>query len=398
MNKPKSQYRRYHKLNQLRKLFSTLMILSIAAVITLSGCSGPSGEKVLKIGIVGPETGGSAQLGQSQRRAVEMACDEINEENLAGDWKLECYFQDDEGNPTKSASATNKLLQETKVHVLIGAINSSCTLADIVHTQRAGIPQITAGSTGTSITEQGNKWIFRTAVNDSLQASALMTYAAETLGLKKVSTFTAADDYGQSGAKLLQAAAEKAGIEIVAAATYNGGDKDFKPQLLSMKEKNTEGIFLWGVYTEAALIANQARLLGMDCQIFGASGMASTKLIELGGDAVEGMVLTQSFLPQSDNPRVQEFVDKYKEKFDENPIPHGAQAYDTVYILADAVKRAGTTEPEKLRDAIAGTSGLDLVTGSPKFNETGDDVGKRVLVTKIEQGEFSLIEAIVVEQ
>jgi branched-chain amino acid transport system substrate-binding protein len=384
--------------NKVRKLFTSLLILVVGIAVILPPCSGSSSGKALKIGVVGPETGGSAQLGQSQRRAIQMACDEINEGKLAGDWKLEPYFQDDEGNPTKAASVTNKLLQETRVHTIIGAINSSCTLAVMVHTQRAGIPQITAGSTGASITEQGNKWIFRTAVNDSHQASALMTYASETLNLKKVSTFTAADDYGQSGAKLLKAAADKAGIEVVVEATYNSGDKDFKPQLLSMKEKGTEAIFLWGVYIEAALIANQARLLGMDCQIFGASGMASPKLMELGGEAVEGMILTQSFLPESDNPWVQKFVDNYKKKFGENPIPHAAQAYDSVYILADAVKRIDTTAPAKLRDAIAGTSGLELVTGSPEFNPTGDDVGKRVLITRIEKGAFGLVEAIVIGQ
>lgn len=126
--------------------------------------------------------------------------------------------------------------------------------------------------------------------------------------------------------------------------------------------------------------------------------MASPKLMELGGEAVEGMILTQSFLPESDNPWVQKFVDNYKKKFGDNPIPHAAQAYDSVYILADAVKRIDTTAPAKLRDAIAGTSGLELVTGSPEFNPTGDDVGKRVLITRIEKGAFGLVEAIVIGQ
>ncbi|MEX0973801.1 MAG: ABC transporter substrate-binding protein [Bacillota bacterium] len=363
-------------------------------MVGLSGCSGASKSKVLKIGVVGPETGGSAQLGQAQHRAVQLACDEINAANAAGGWKLEAYFEDDEGNPTKSASATNKLIQETKVNAVIAAINSSCTLADMVHTERAGIPQITAGSTGASITELGNKWIFRTAVNDELQANALVEYAVKTLGLKKASTLTAADDYGQSGAKLLKAAAEKAGLELVVTATYNGGDKDFKPQLLSMKEKETEAIFLWGIYTEAALIAKQARTLDINCQLFGASGMAAAKLMELGEGAVEGMLLTQSFLPDSPDAKVKDFVAKYKQKYNENPIPHGAQAYDSVYILADSVKRANSNAPQALKDAIMKTSGLQLVTGSPKFIEKGDDVGKRVLITKIDKGTFVLVESI----
>lgn len=375
-------------------LFVMLCML-VAGAFALSGCGGgASSQKVLKIGVVGPESGGAAQLGQGQRKAVQMAVDEINAKKLAGDWKLEVFFEDDEGNPTKSASATNKLIQQSQVSVIIGAIHSSATLADMVVTARAGLPQLTAGSTGTSITEQGNKWIFRTAVNDGFQANALMKYAKDVLKIKKVATFTAADDYGQSGAKLLEAAAQREGLQLVAKPTYNNGDKDFKPQLLTIKDGGAEGIFMWGLYQDAALIGKQARQLGIGAQLFGASGMAAQKLIELGGDAVQGLILTQTFLPDSPDAKVNEFVSKYKEKYKENPIPHAAQAYDTVYILADAVKKANGVKPDALRDAIAKTSGLKLVTGSPKFNDKGDDIGKNLLVTVIKGTKFELIKTV----
>lgn len=375
-------------------LFVMLCML-VAGAFALSGCGGgASSQKVLKIGVVGPESGGAAQLGQGQRKAVQMAVDEINAKKLAGDWKLEVFFEDDEGNPTKSASATNKLIQQSQVSVIIGAIHSSATLADMVVTARAGLPQLTAGSTGTSITEQGNKWIFRTAVNDGFQANALMKYAKDVLKIKKVATFTAADDYGQSGAKLLEAAAQREGLQLVAKPTYNNGDKDFKPQLLTIKDGGAEGIFMWGLYQDAALIGKQARQLGINAQLFGASGMAAQKLIELGGDAVQGLILTQTFLPDSPDAKVNEFVSKYKEKYKENPIPHAAQAYDTVYILADAVKKANGVKPDALRDAIAKTSGLKLVTGSPKFNDKGDDIGKNLLVTVIKGTKFELIKTV----
>ena len=375
-------------------LFVMLCML-VAGAFALSGCGGgTSAQKVLKIGVVGPESGGAAQLGQGQRKAVQMAVDEINAKKLAGDWKLEVFFEDDEGNPTKSASATNKLIQQSQVNVLIGAIHSSATLADMVVTARAGLPQLTAGSTGTSITEQGNKWIFRTAVNDGFQANALMKYAKDVLKIKKVATFTAADDYGQSGAKLLEAAAQREGLQLVAKPTYNNGDKDFKPQLLTIKDGGAEGIFMWGLYQDAALIGKQARQLDMKAQLFGASGMAALKLIELGGDAVQGLILTQTFLPDSPDAKVKEFVTKYKEKYKESPIPHAAQAYDTVYILADAVKKANGVKADALRDAIAKTSGLTLVTGSPKFNDKGDDIGKNLLVTVIKGNQFELIKTV----
>ena len=373
-----------------------LLILLIVVVNTLTACSSSqeSLEKILRIGVVGPESGGSAQLGQGQRKAVELAVNEINKNKLAGEWKLEAVFQDDEGNPTKSSSATNKLIQESKVNVVIASINSSSTLADMVVTERAGIPQITPGSTGASITEQGNKWIFRTAANDGFQADALVKYAKEDLGITKVATFTASDDYGQSGAKLLKNAIEKYGLELVANPTYNNGDKDFKPQLITIRDNGAQAIFMWGLYTEAALISNQSQQLGLDVQLFGASGMAAQKLIELGGDAAQGLILTQTFLPDADIPTVKEFVQKYKEKYNEDPIPHGAQAYDTVYIIANAVLKADSSEPEALRDAIRNTQGLELVTGNPTFNEQGDDIGKRLLITKIDGNKFTLVKAV----
>ena len=373
-----------------------LLILLIVVVNTLTACSSSqeSSEKILRIGVVGPESGGSAQLGQGQRKAVELAVNEINKNKLAGEWKLEAVFQDDEGNPTKSSSATNKLIQESKVNVIIASINSSSTLADMVVTERAGIPQITPGSTGASITEQGNKWIFRTAANDGFQADALIKYAKEDLGITKVATFTASDDYGQSGAKLLKNAIEKYGLELVANPTYNNGDKDFKPQLITIRDNGAQAIFMWGLYTEAALISNQSQQLGLDVQLFGASGMAAQKLIELGGDAAQGLILTQTFLPDADIPTVKEFVQKYKEKYNEDPIPHGAQAYDTVYIIANAVLKADSSEPEALRDAIRNTQGLELVTGNPTFNEQGDDIGKRLLITKIDGNKFTLVKAV----
>ena len=368
-----------------------LVVLSLAS---FAGCGSAPTQKVIKIGVVGPESGGAAQLGQGQRKAVQMAVDEINEKKLAGDWKLEALFEDDEGNPTKSANATNKLIQQSQIHVMIGSITSSATLADMVITGRAGIPQITAGSTGSSITEQSNKWIFRTAVNDEFQANALVMHAKEVLKITKVATFTAADDYGQSGAKLLAVAIQKQGLQLVANPTYNNNDKDFKPQILTIKDGGAQAIFMWGLYTEAALISKQARQLGVNAQLFGASGMAAQKLIELGGDAAQGLILTQTFLAGSDNPKVKEFVDKYKAKNQDSPIPHAAQAYDTVYIIADAVKKANSTAPEALRDALSKTAGLKLVTGEPRFSDRGDDIGKYLLITVIKGDKFELVKTV----
>lgn len=122
--------------------------------------------------------------------------------------------------------------------------------------------------------------------------------------------------------------------------------------------------------------------------------MAAQKLIELGGDAAQGLILTQTFLPDSDSPQVKEFVDKYKAKYQESPIPHAAQAYDTVYIIADAVKRANSTAPDALKEALSKTAGMKLVTGEPKFSDRGDDIGKYLLITIIKGDKFELVKTV----
>jgi branched-chain amino acid transport system substrate-binding protein len=391
-------------MKRIRKLTVICLVLSLLlGVVACSGSSdkestGSAGDKVLKIGVVGPESGGSAQLGQAQRNSIVMAIEEVNEKGVAGDWKLEAFFEDDEGNPTKSSNATVKLIQQNNVHLILGAINSSCTLADMVVTEKEGIPHVCSGSTSAALTQQGHKMFFRTTINDAYQADAQMKYAKEELGLTKVATITAADDYGQSGAILLKESAEKYGLELVSEQTYNNGDKDMKPQLITMRDAGTEGIFMWGLYTEGALIAIQARQLGMTGQIFGASGMASLKLIELSEEAGQGLLITQSFLANMDDANVKKYVESYTEKYKESPIPHGAQAYDSIYIIADAVKRADSSDPQKLADALFATSGLSLVTGDPKFTEFGDDIGKRVLITEISGDEYVLVKAVVTDE
>ncbi|MFZ5824745.1 MAG: ABC transporter substrate-binding protein, partial [Bacillota bacterium] len=264
----------------MQKSWKRLLAVGLVSLISLSlvACakqgaapapspapSTPAAQKPseIRIGVIGPETGGAAQLGQAQKNAVTMAVEEINAKGGVDGMQIKVFFEDDEGSPTKSANAATRLIHETKVSVIIGAIHSSATLADMAVTQKAGIPQITAGSTGASITEQGNPYIFRTAVNDALQAEALVKHA-KARGLKKLALITASDDYGQSGAKLLRSAAEKEGLQVVTAENFANGDKDFKGQLLKIQEKGADSLFFWGLYTEAALIAKQARTLGIN--------------------------------------------------------------------------------------------------------------------------------------
>lgn len=359
----------------------------LVALVTAAGCNRAPDAQVLKIGVIGPESGFYTALGQAQHRAVQLAVDEINAAGGAGGWQLEAFFEDDAGNPTKAASSAGKLIAQTKADIILGAVQNPTTLAIMVITARAGVPQVTAGATGTAVTEQGNKWLFRTAPRENLEADAIVRYAKETLALARVATLTAADEYGQEGARLLGAAAKIEGLQVVTCLTYTPGAKDFKSQLAAIKESGAQAIFLWGQPADTALIAKQVRARRLNVKLFAPSLMAKS-LVELGGEAVNGLILSQTFLPDAPGPRGREFIDKYKAHFSEVPSPIAAQTYDAVYIIADAVKRAGSTAPGALRDALAKTAGLTLVTGKPRFDAGGDDTGKYLFLAVIKKGKI----------
>lgn len=369
-----------------RRLAVALVIL-LAAVLAAAGCGSTPEAKILKIGVIGPESGSFTALGQAQHRAARLAVDEINANGGAGGWQLEVFFEDDAGNPTKAASAAGKLISQVKTGLILGPVQNPATLAAMVITARAGVPQVTAGATGTAVTQQGNKWLFRTALREDLEADAVVKYAKETLGLARVATLTADDEYGQGGARLLGAAAKQQGLQVVAGHIYAAGDKDYKTQLTAIKESDAQAIFLWGQPADTALIAKQASAMRLGVQLFAPSLMA-TSLIELGGGAVNGLILSQTFLAEAPGPRGQEFIAKYKARYGEAPGPLAAQTYDAVHIIADAVKRADSAAPAPLRDALAKTAGLTLVTGEPRFDASGDDTGKYLILATIKNGKL----------
>lgn len=366
-------------------------LLAAGLLAAAAGCGDAPRDKVLRIGVIGPETGPFAPLGLGQRRAAQLAVDEINAAGGAGGWRLEASFEDDAGNPARAASAAGKLINQAKADLLLGAVQSPATLAVMVVAARAGVPQVTAGATGPAVTEQGNKWLFRTALRENREADAIVKYAKETLGLTRVATLTATDEYGDGGVGLLAAAAKREGLQVVAGLTYVGGDKDFASQLAAIKASGAQAIFLWGLPADTARIARQIRALRLNVRLFAPAIMAAS-LCELGGDAVQGLVLPQTFLAAAPGARGQEFAAKYKTRYGKDPDPVAAQAYDAVYIIADAVGRAGSSAPAALRDALAATSGPVRVTGKPKFDASGDDTGKYLILATIKGGKIVPLE------
>jgi len=349
------------------------------------------------VGVVNPLTGSHAAYGARVINAIKIAVDEINNAggiDMNGDKVLiEVISEDNEGVPSASVAAMNKLVFRDKISVAISGALTPVTMADMQVTREAKIPQLSAGAAGIMLTQQGNEYIFRVTGSDLNFTSAIIKYLADNFDAKKIGILCEQGDYGEGGAVLLTSNAEKLGLEVVTREIYQKGDKDFKAQLSRIKSKGAEALINWGLYSEAARIAIQMKEMGWEVPLFGGSGYSNIILIELAGDAIEGACFPTSFTNVDPRPEVQQFVKKYEESFHETPDLNSGHAYDCIYIIADAVKRANSLEPQDLRDAIAATKNFPGVSGEITFTETGDCL-KEILICTIEKGEFIVLDTV----
>lgn len=383
-----------------QKIFNVLMILFFCLVLlTATGCAkpetttAPEGDKpaaestVVKVGTVGPLTGGAATYGLSVKNGVEIAVNEANESNEIPGVVLDLVPEDSEGDWSKAANAFSKLIDQDKVNVIVGAVLSSETEAGGPIVMSAGIPTISPSSTSTGLTV-GNPYLFRNCLSDEVQASQLAEYAASELGLNKFAILYTNNDYGVALKNAFEETASSL-AEVVAVEAFMDNDENFKPQLTSIQQKNPDAIFIAGYYTEAAKIAHQASEQDLDVQFLGADGFYSPVLIEIGLEAVEGAIFTAGFHSGDESPSVQNFVNEYRKLFGEEPDMFAAQAYDAARIVIEAIKAKGTTS-EQIREGIAETENFPGITGNTSIDEEGDTV-KDVLILKVEGGAFERI-------
>jgi len=231
-------------------------------------------------------------------------------------------------------------------------------------------------------------YIFRACFIDPFQGAVMARFAADELHAKRFTIlFDFKQDYSVGLAEFFRETVKKSGGEIVADERYTSGDIEFRAQLTTIRAASPDVIFVPGYYTELGLIAKQARELGIGVPLLGGDGWDSEKTLEIGGDAVEGYFFSTHYAADSDNPRVQEFVKRFTQKYGATPDAMAALGYDSAGILADSLKRAGSTEPAKLRDAIAATSGFDGVTGKISI-DAKRNARKDAVVLKIDGGKF----------
>ena len=371
-------------------MFYALRPLFACALVTLTFAR--AAEEPIRIGEYASITGKEASLGQSSHNGTMMAIDDLNAAGGVLGRPLLLITEDTQSKPGESATAAKKLISRDKVVALLGEVASSRSLEAAPVAQLAKVPMISPASTNPKVTETGN-YIFRTCFIDPFQGPVMAKFAQEKLRAKRVALIVSnSSAYSIGLAKFFREAFTANGGTIVLEQKYAEGDKDFKAQLTAIKAAGVDAVFNPGYYNEGALIVLQARDLGLTLPIFGADSWEAEALIELGGKAIEGAYLCSHYSPADPSPRVQNFVQAYKKRFGSTPDSNASLGYDSVLVLVDAIKRAGSTDRAKIRDALAATKNFAAVTGNITI-DAQRNASKNAVIIQVRNGKFEFVQS-----
>jgi branched-chain amino acid transport system substrate-binding protein len=366
--------------------------LAALAALTLS-CGSKGSSKEILVGEYGSLTGGIATFGISTRDGSTLAFEDINAKGGILGQKVKLLVEDDQSKPEEAGTVVNKLIHQDHVVAMLGHVASSHSLAAAPICQSEKIPMISPSSTNPRVTQVGN-YIFRICFLDTFQGAVMAKFAYDTLKVRNVAILVdVRSDYSVGLQTFFGQAFKKLGGKVVSEQSYSQGDSDFRAQLTAIKAFNPEAIYVPGYYTEVGTIVHQARELGITVPFLGSDGWDSPKLWEIGGTALNGCYFSNHYATDDPNPVVQKFVTDYKAKYNHLPDALAALAYDAARILADAMTRAGSTDGEKVRDAIASTKDFPGVTGNISINQERNAV-KSAVIVKVENGKYLLTETI----
>ena len=348
----------------------------------------------IKIGEYASLTGKEASLGQSSHQGTVLAIETINAAGGVLGRPLELITEDTQSKPGESGTAVRKLITRDKVVAILGEVASSRSLEGAPICQAMKVPMVSPASTNPKVTEIGN-YIFRVCFIDPFQGPVMAKFAMQNLHAKRLGLMVSSSSaYSVGLAKYFKQAVLDTGGEIVIEQKYQEGDRDFKAQLTAIKAAGVDAIFNPGYYNEGALMVKQARDLGITVPMFGADSWEAEALIELGGAAIEGCYLCSHYSPQDPSPRVQNFVNAYRERWGAGfaPDSNASLGYDSVLVLADAIRRAGSTDRAAIRDALAATKHFTAVTGTITIDEHRNASKEAVIIT-VKDGRFQFVQS-----
>jgi branched-chain amino acid transport system substrate-binding protein len=358
-----------------------------------SGAEDGRGGGEIVIGHYASMSGGTAHFGQDTDKAMRLALEQINAAGGIQGRQLRLVTLDTRGDSAEAANAVTRLIDVDKVVAVLGEVASSLSLAGGRVAQRRKIPMISPSSTNPKVTQIGD-YVFRVCFLDPFQGKVMARFARETLNLNKVAVLKdIKNDYSLGLSEAFVKAFTEAGGTIAAEQSYSQGDTDFSAQLTAIKGAGVEGVFVPGYYSEVGAIARTAQRLGLQVPLMGGDGWDAPDLFKIAGDALDGSYFSNHFAPDTAAEKAKQFVADFTARYGIAPTGLGASGYDAMMVLADAMRRAEAIEPAKIRDALAATKDLEVVTGTITI-DANRDAQKAAVVLKIEGGKARYLTSI----
>jgi len=365
----------------MRKLW-----LLAAVALAVIGPGAARAKDDILIGAVSPKTGEAATFGISSENGIRLAVDQVNDAGgLLDGRKLRLICEDDKGDPVTGKVAFSRLIERDGVCAVVGPVMSKVAIAGAGVAEKSHVPMISTSATNPLVT-LGKKYVFRACFIDPFQGKVMAKFAFETLGARTAAVlYDASNDYNKGLAEVFRDVFVELGGKVSAFESYPERSVDFRPQLTKIRQTEPDVVFMPNYYNDVALQAKQAREIGIQGTLLGGDGWDSPELVKSAGAAVEGGCFSNHFTRESGAPRVKAFVESYQKRYGQPPDALASLGYEATQILLDAIKRAGSDAPDKVRDALEKTK-LETITGLITFDENHNPL-KAAAILKIENGQ-----------
>ncbi|HOY66305.1 MAG TPA: ABC transporter substrate-binding protein [Candidatus Ozemobacteraceae bacterium] len=370
----------------MKHVFGFPQLVALLVIGSLIWAGLGTGGNTLKIGVIAPLSGSTAVYGLAMRNGLNLAATAINAAGGIGGRTVELVYLDESNDKLVAAEATRELIYRQNVALVIGAVSSDATMNVQRICERARVPLLTSVSTNPFITRVGFRYTFRCLSDDTVQAESLARTAVRRLNLRRVAIIHDSNKYGSMGARVYAEKAAALGQAIPVSVAFDSGMTNFSPLLESIRQQNPDGLLVWGLARESALIVRQARELGMRMPILGGDGMATTGFLDLAGPAAEGALVTMPFNPTRGGEVTRRFLEDYQRAYGTEADSFAAHGYDALQLAATAFRTAGE-RGIPVREALAGISAYQGVTGPGGLDATGNET-RPVELSVVKAGRF----------
>ncbi len=368
-----------------KKLRMASLLLGISMLGTIfAGCGDEANSDEIKVGANFEMTGNVANYGSATLDGLKLAIKEVNDAGGINGKKINLVTADTKSDPTEAANAATKLISDDKVKILVGPAVSAAVMAESQIATENKIPVIAPDATSPTITVDENgevkPYIFRSCFIDPLQGDVMATFAAKTLNAKTAVIYTdSSSDYSKSLGQVFKEKFEAAGGQVVMEESFVAKDQDFKATLTKIKTANADVIFIPAYYEEVGKIVKQARELGITSPLLGTDGWDDTKVVDIAGaDALNNTFFSSHYSEQDEE--VKGFIDAFNKEYGHAPNVFAALGYDAGKMLIDAIKRAGSDDPEKIRQALEETKDLQVGTGKITMDKNHNPIKSAVVL------------------